>query len=365
MKKGQGVRIAEAVQAVFAYFPGGLIVFDAESLRVLTMNDRARALLHYTEADEADLSIHDLVSQNTILENLIADCQRRGESQANISFISRKGSSLPAPLAATLTLVGNESLLLLRFADRLSHDDYPTAFPDNVIAQIHTASSTQRKPARLDSNSIKRMEIICSGFIIYSVMKELFAGQNAYVHYTLFPDKYNATDPRKIHYDLVVFAMPSVSRYEIDVVRELISYNRHLPILIVSMKVDDAQMVALIKSGVRGVIAEEKEFPHILTAANAIMKGELWCPRAVLQTILESGSIYGGTELADDAETNLSERELEILKLVAIGMKNGEVAEKLNISYSTVASHVYNIFRKLDIRSRAEAIHYALSHRMI
>jgi DNA-binding NarL/FixJ family response regulator len=61
------------------------------------------------------------------------------------------------------------------------------------------------------------------------------------------------------------------------------------------------------------------------------------------------------------ARENLTKREIEILDLIAAGESNQEIADKLGISYRTVVNHVYNIFNKLGIHSRAEAIHFAIS----
>ena len=65
------------------------------------------------------------------------------------------------------------------------------------------------------------------------------------------------------------------------------------------------------------------------------------------------------------AATSLSERELEVLRLVASGMTNREIADKLHISEKTVARHISNIFNKLDLSSRSAATAYAYDHNLV
>ena len=88
--------------------------------------------------------------------------------------------------------------------------------------------------------------------------------------------------------------------------------------------------------------------------------GELWCRRGILQSVIDGYRSGGRDRDGRDVATLLTEREVEVLRLVAKSYRNKEIAEELGVSYSTVVSHVYNIFRKLEVSNRVEAINFAI-----
>jgi DNA-binding NarL/FixJ family response regulator len=279
------------------------------------------------------------------------------------------GSKLDVAMNASLLQSEATEFVILQFYPVNKFKDFNIKLEDskdpskgNDFAKIQS----RKKKDILKNSPVNRLEVICNGFIIYSVMKELLSEESISIKYTLYPDNFDPEFTMKGGFDSAVFALPSVTDSEIEIINDLLAENRRFPILVVSMKVSEDDIIRLIKTGVRGVITEEKDFSLIPLAIDAIAKGELWCSRMVLQQIFESDSLSQYKEPNGTVTPEiLSDRELEILKLIAIGMKNGEIADKLFISYSTVASHVYNIFRKLGFNSRSEAIRYALTQNLL
>ncbi len=114
-----------------------------------------------------------------------------------------------------------------------------------------------------------------------------------------------------------------------------------------------------IELGVRGFFYDSDPLDRLPKRLEAILDGELWVPRKILaNAILRKRSFLSTT--ARRVENSLSKREIEILNLVMIGATNKDIAEKLFISHHTVKSHVYNIYSKIEVPNRLQAILWAM-----
>ncbi|MDZ7761118.1 MAG: response regulator transcription factor [Desulfovermiculus sp.] len=110
-----------------------------------------------------------------------------------------------------------------------------------------------------------------------------------------------------------------------------------------------------IKSNVQAVLYDNYELELFIKALKTIMKGELWFSRQILSDHLKE-NIYGKeSTFYDGSLSTLTPREKEILYMIAAGKTNHDIAKELFISISTVKSHVYNIFRKIDVPNRIQA----------
>ena len=108
----------------------------------------------------------------------------------------------------------------------------------------------------------------------------------------------------------------------------------------------------LIEKGLRVFFFETDSLENILKGICTVSKGEIWFPRGILQKlVLQKGPDKKGTSKKEI----LSLREKEILALVADGLANPEIADRLCISSNTARTHVYNIFKKIGVSSRYKA----------
>jgi DNA-binding NarL/FixJ family response regulator len=106
-----------------------------------------------------------------------------------------------------------------------------------------------------------------------------------------------------------------------------------------------------LRLGARAIVQKRFAIETLMTAIRAVADGLVWMPPTVQAALA----------LRESSRTRqLTARESEIVRLVASGMRNGEVAERLSISESTVKTHLNNIFQKLDFRDRLELTHYAI-----
>ena len=111
-----------------------------------------------------------------------------------------------------------------------------------------------------------------------------------------------------------------------------------------------------IWQGVRGIFYDDDSLPQFLKGVRAILNGQLWLSRKIMtKCILSKG---WGSPLETNSSI-LTSRESEILARVAVGATNGEIAERLYISSHTVKTHLYNIYKKINVPNRFQAALWA------
>ena len=114
-----------------------------------------------------------------------------------------------------------------------------------------------------------------------------------------------------------------------------------------------------IKNGAKGIFFEEDSLENLKKGIKVVLDGDLWFSREILQTTL-SNLVGNKMEFSDSSDDKgLTRREKEILKLVALGKTNDQISNKLNISILTVKTHVSNIYRKINVPNRIQAIFWA------
>ncbi|UCG11888.1 MAG: hypothetical protein JSU72_15415 [Deltaproteobacteria bacterium] len=109
--------------------------------------------------------------------------------------------------------------------------------------------------------------------------------------------------------------------------------------------------------GVRGVFYEHDPLEQFLKGVRAILNGELWLSREIMMKYILEGR--DPQRASEKTEAILTPREVEILAQVAVGARNEEIADELSISPHTVKTHLYNIFKKIDVPNRLQAALWA------
>ena len=114
--------------------------------------------------------------------------------------------------------------------------------------------------------------------------------------------------------------------------------------------------MAALRLGARAIVQKRFAIEFLVTAIRAVAEGHVWMPPA-----LQAAFVQGESPSAK----RLTSRESEIVRYVASGLRNNEVAERLSITESTVKTHLNNIFQKLGLRDRLELTHYAIKTGMV
>jgi DNA-binding NarL/FixJ family response regulator len=151
--------------------------------------------------------------------------------------------------------------------------------------------------------------------------------------------------------------MPGING--IEATRRILRAHPNIGIIMVTMLEDDASVFAVMRAGARGYVLKGAHHSEILQAIRGVAAGQAIFGPAIATRMMNffqglNGAARGGdsTQLFPE----LTEREREVLALIAQGFSNKEIAEKLVISMKTVSNHITNIFSKLQVADRAQAI---------
>jgi DNA-binding NarL/FixJ family response regulator len=152
---------------------------------------------------------------------------------------------------------------------------------------------------------------------------------------------------------LMDLKMPGLSG--VEATRQITYTSPHIAILVVSMFEDDDSIFAALQSGARGYLLKGALKAEILRAIRAVSRGEAIFGPAIASRLMRYFA-SAKRSAPSDLFPELTEREVEILELIARHLTNPEIAQRLSLSPKTVRNHVSNIFSKLQVANRAQAI---------
>lgn len=155
--------------------------------------------------------------------------------------------------------------------------------------------------------------------------------------------------------DLILMDIKMPGTNGIEASRRILQNSPHIGILILTMFEDDNSVFAAMRAGARGYVLKDTNEEEIVRAIRVVGKGEAIFSPAIARRLMEFFASPAPTR-SPLMFPELSEREHEILGLIAQGCKNLEIAQRLVLSPKTIRNHVSNIFSKLQVADRAEAI---------
>ena len=163
------------------------------------------------------------------------------------------------------------------------------------------------------------------------------------------------THAEALHPDVILMDvnMPGVNG--IEATRRILHDSPHIRILVVTMFEDDGTVFAAMRAGARGYILKDAEKENILRAIQAVGNGEAIFSPTIATRLIDFFATQS-SRLPKEIFPSLTEREREILQLIARGRSNAEIAQELSLSPKTVYNYVSNILSKLQVADRAQAI---------
>jgi len=152
---------------------------------------------------------------------------------------------------------------------------------------------------------------------------------------------------------LMDLLMPGVNG--IEAIRQIKSFNPQTRIIVLTSFIQNDKVFPAIKAGADGYLLKDASPAELITAIKAVMEGKPALHPDIAQKLMY---LLSDRKKADTVE-KLTQRETEVLGLIAEGMSNNEIANRLVISVRTVKTHVHNILRKLGMTQRVQAALYA------
>jgi DNA-binding NarL/FixJ family response regulator len=155
--------------------------------------------------------------------------------------------------------------------------------------------------------------------------------------------------------DVVLMDLQMPDMDGIEATRHIVRTSPHINVLMVTMFEDDSSVFAAMRAGARGYVLKGAKHDEMLRAIRAVSSGEAIFSPSVA-TRLMSFFAASRSVLPEEVFPELTDREREVLNLIARGDSNADIANALTISVKTVRNHVSNIFSKLQVADRAQAV---------
>jgi NarL family two-component system response regulator LiaR len=160
--------------------------------------------------------------------------------------------------------------------------------------------------------------------------------------------------------DVIIMDVNMPKLNGIEATKQIKAIMPKVAVLVLTAYDNDQYVSALLEAGAAGYLLKNIKGRELIEAVRAVNAGESVLHPKIARKVLNRFAIYGTKPEGEPIVNILSERELEVLKLAAKGLSNRDIAEQLFLSIRTVQAHLGNIFNKLDVGSRTEAILYGL-----
>jgi DNA-binding NarL/FixJ family response regulator len=163
------------------------------------------------------------------------------------------------------------------------------------------------------------------------------------------------------HYDMLVLDIAMPEGGGLQVLHQLKSLKPDLPVLILSMYGERQYALRALRAGAAGYLTKESAPDELIAAIQKVARGGRYVTRSLAETL--AGALGG--DLKSEPHESLSDREYQVMCLLAAGNTVTEIATQLSLSVKTISTYRARIREKLDLKSTAEIIRYALQRGLV
>ncbi|MGE5110379.1 MAG: response regulator [Acidobacteriaceae bacterium] len=160
---------------------------------------------------------------------------------------------------------------------------------------------------------------------------------------------------RKLSPDVLLLDLAMPRTDGLQVLREMRLIPHSVMVVMLTAAIDRGQINEAVRLGAHGVVMKTSAIDVLIKSIRCVMDGQYWLDRSTLAEIVR-------TPNASDTKFGLTERELQLVSLIAAGGSNKEIAESLGITEATVKRHLANVFDKTGVSTRLELAVFAMNH---
>jgi DNA-binding NarL/FixJ family response regulator len=157
--------------------------------------------------------------------------------------------------------------------------------------------------------------------------------------------------------DVILMDLKMPNLDGIEATRRVVAEHPEVKILILTTFETDSYVLQALRAGASGYVLKDAQIDSIVSSILAVISGERVMASAVANRVID---MLSGNSTQKEFYDGLTAREVEILKLIAMGQANKQIARRLDISEKTVRNHVSNMYEKLHIYDRSQAVLYAV-----
>jgi DNA-binding NarL/FixJ family response regulator len=162
--------------------------------------------------------------------------------------------------------------------------------------------------------------------------------------------------------DVLLLDLRMPNQGGLDVLRALAGKHERCRRVLLTAAIRDEEVLEAVRLGVMGIVLKESSPEALLDCVRTVYEGKQWIERDTLARALQSAAAQPPADRSPDA---LTPREVEIVRMVAQGLRNKAIAERLAISEGTVKVHLHNIYEKLGVDGRLELVLCAQQKRLV
>ena len=162
-------------------------------------------------------------------------------------------------------------------------------------------------------------------------------------------------------YDVVVLDISMPGKSGLEVLKEIKAVRPSLPILILTIHPEEQYAVRVLRAGASGYLTKESAPDELVNAIERVSSGKKYITPATAERLVNEL----GSSTEKPSHNLLSDREFEVMRMLALGRSVKQIAEKLEVSPKTISTYKYRIFEKMDLRSSAELARYAIENGLL
>jgi two-component system invasion response regulator UvrY len=166
---------------------------------------------------------------------------------------------------------------------------------------------------------------------------------------------------RNQKWDVILLDIAMRGRNGIEILKQVRANGIKTPILIISMYPEELYAVRVLKAGASGFVNKESANEELLVAVHKVLSGHKYISSSMADKLTETMGDGGGKP----AYEFLSDREMQVLQLIASGKTVSEIAEEMSLSVKTISTHRSKILKKLSLNNTAELIRYSLDNGLV